>query len=659
MKILALLINKQQMGLLFYSKKNKSSAQSADIFVILSIMTSSALFRISHNTCIKCYSCVRICVVKAIRVEVNTELPTIIPERCIGCGSCYRACSPAAISYRSSIQEVKELVASGQKVAAICDPAISGEFRDITDYRKFVKMIRNLGFAYVIEISFGVDLVAAEYKKLFEDFRGKYHITANCPAVVSFIEKYHPSLISNLAPIVSPMIATASVVRQRYGQDIKIVAIGPCIAAKDEALKFEGNERIDSVLTFTELRNLFTEFDIQESHLEFSEFDPPLGNRGSLYPISNGLLQSAVISEDLLGGTVITAEGRDNMIRAVTEFDTRVDLIRRHINLFYDEGCLMGPGTSAGGEKFLRHTLVTDYANKRLMTFDADSWQSHINSCSGLDLSRGFLADDQRLPIPPDETIEDVLKMIGQQEQSDNTVGCESCGYPSCREFAIAIAQGLATTEMCHIFSGRNRQQYIQTLRTTNEKLASTQEALRISEEQSRHEKESQIEESGLISAMLQQLVSGVVIVDENLRILHANKAFIRILGEEAAMVDEVIPGLEGADLKSLLPVHFYKLFSFVLTADESVERKDVQYGDGLLNVSVFPLRSKKFVGGIVRDMFMPEVYKEHSNTLMREVIDQNFDTVQKIAFLLGEGAAKTEQMLNAIIESHKSQGKK
>ena len=84
-----------------------------------------------------------------------------------------------------------------------------------------------------------------------------------------------------------------------------------------------------------------------------------------------------------------------------------------------------------------------------------------------------------------------------------------------------------------------------------------------------------------------------------------------------------------------------------------------MQYGDGLLNVSVFPLRSKKFVGGIVRDMFMPEVYKEHSNTLMREVIDQNFDTVQKIAFLLGEGAAKTEQMLNAIIESHKSQGKK
>ena len=57
--------------------------------------------------------------------------------------------------------------------------------------------------------------------------------------------------------------------------------------------------------------------------------------------------------------------------------------------------------------------------------------------------------------------------------------------------------------------------------------------------------------------------------------------------------------------------------------------------------------------------MYMPEVYKEQIITRMNEVIDQNFDMVQKIAFLLGEGAAKTEQMLNAIIESHKSQNKK
>jgi iron only hydrogenase large subunit-like protein len=622
-------------------------------------MSTLPLLEIHQESCIKCYSCIRICPVKAIKVDVLTEYPFILPERCIGCGSCYRACSPEAITYRSSVQETRDLIASGSRVAAICDPAISGEFHDITDYRKFVQMIRNLGFAYVTEVSFGVDLVALAYRELFGDFKGKFHIMANCPAVVSFIEKYYPGLINNLAPLVSPMVATAKVIRSVYGQDIKVVAIGPCIAAKDEVLRYTGDAKIDSVLTFVELRQLFTEFDIRESHLEFSEFDPPLGNKGSLYPISNGILQVTGISEDLLSGNVITTEGRNNMLNAVKEIDTRIDLIRRHFNIFYNDGCLMGPGTSAGGEKFLRHTLVTDYANKRLSTFDAETWQKFIDGFSAMDLSRSFTADDQRLPEPSEEKIAEVLSMINREDQANNKIGCESCGYDNCREFAIAIAQGLATTDMCHIFSGRNRQEYIKTLRATNETLAKTQEALRISEEQARRDKENQEESSGLISAMLQQLVSGVVVVDENLRILHANKAFIRILGEEAAMVDEVIPGLEGADLKSLLPIHFYKIFSFVLSADESVERKDVQYGEGMLNVSVFPLRSKKFVGGIIRDMYMPEVYKEQIITRMKEVIDQNFDMVQKIAFLLGEGAAKTEQMLNAIIESHQSQNKK
>jgi hypothetical protein len=35
-------------------------------------------------------------------------------------------------------------------------------------------------------------------------------------------------------------------------------------------------------------------------------------------------------------------------------------------------------------------------------------------------------------------------------------------------------------------------------------------------------------------------------------------------------------------------------------------------------------------------------------------VIDKNLEMVQKIGFLLGEGASETEQMLNSIIESYR-----
>ncbi|MEI7662645.1 MAG: [Fe-Fe] hydrogenase large subunit C-terminal domain-containing protein [Bacteroidota bacterium] len=622
-------------------------------------MANEPLMLITHQTCIKCYSCVRICPVKAIRVDVSTEYPTIVPERCIGCGSCFRACSPHAISYRSSVEETRSLLSSGEKVAAICDPTISGEFHDITDYRKFVEMIRQLGFTYVSEASFGVDLVARQYKELFDNFKGKYHIAANCPSVVAFIEKYHPELVNNLAPIVSPMVATAKVIREKYGQNIRVVFIGPCIATKEEALKYDGDAKIDAVLTFVELRQLFTEFNIRESQVEFSEFDPPLGYKGSLYPISNGILQAVEISEDLLTGSVLTTEGRNNMLDAVKEFETRIELIKRNFNIFYDEGCLMGPGTSVGGEKFLRMTLVTDYANKRLGTFDKKTWDREIGSFGRIDLAREFAADDQRLPIPGDEKIEEVLKMINREGQIHDDIGCEACGYTNCRELAVAISQGLATTEMCHIFSGHNRQEYIRTLRTANETLAKTKIALKESEEKAKHEQEAQKESSEIISTMLQNLLSGVVIVDEELKIYQSNKAFIRIVGEEAALIDEVIPGLVGADLKTLLPVHFYKMFSYVLSSDEPIENKDVQYGDNKLGVSVFPIRSHKYVGGILRDMYTPEVRKEQIITRLTEVVDENFDMVQKIAYLLGEGASKTEQMLNSVIDSYKNPPKK
>jgi iron only hydrogenase large subunit-like protein len=620
---------------------------------------TSPLFSINPDKCIKCYACVRICPVKAIKVDVTSEMPSIIPERCIGCGSCFRACSPSAIDFRSSITETKELLNSGAKVAAICDPAISGEFSDITDYRKFVEMIRQLGFTYVNEVSFGVDLIAAKYAELLGDFHGKYYITANCPAVVSYIEKFHPQLITNLAPIVSPMIATAKVVHQEYGQDVKVVFIGPSIATKDEALRFDGDGKVDSVLTFTELRALFTEFNIRESQLEFSEFDSPLGYKGSLYPLSNGILQAAGLSEDLLVGKIITTEGRNDMIDAIKEFDSRIDLIKRHFNIFYDEGSLMGPGTSAGGEKFLRRSLVTDFDNKRLKDFNKAKWEKEVLSCSGLDLSREFVADDQRLSEPEEDVIREILVRIGKETQMENEIGCESCGYSNCRDFAVAIAQGLATTDMCHIYSSKNRQEYIKSLRSTNDRLAKTQTALKNSEEKAKMERETEKEASETINAMLQKLISGVVVVDENLKITHSNKAFIRILGEEATMIDEVIPGLVGADLKSLLPVPFYKLFSYVLNSDEDIENKDVHYGEQMLSVSIFTIRKNKYVGGILRDMYTPEVRKGQILQRLSEVIDENFDMVQKIAALLGEGAAKTEKMLNAVIESHQTPPRK
>jgi len=617
-------------------------------------MANTPLVEVIEDKCTLCYACVRVCPVKAIEVKVNKNFAKIISNRCTGCGSCFKVCPADAIKYRSSIEETKALLKSDETIIAIVDPSISGEFSDITDYRKFVQMIKMLGFAHVNEVSFGADLIAAKYAELINNFNGKYYISANCPAVVSFIEKYHPELLSNVTPLVSPMIATANVVRKIYGNEVKVIYIGPCIATKSEALQYEGNSKVDSVLTFVELRELFNEFNINESNLEFSDFDLPFGYKGSLYPISNGILQAAELSEDLLTGSIITAEGRQNTINSVNQFESSIELIKKHFNLFHCEGCLMGPGTSKNGKKYIRRTFVTDYVRKRLSGFDLNEWNKNIKEHIGFDFTRTFKIDDQRLPTPPIDKINEVLSLIGKEHMIHHN-GCESCGYESCEEFAIAVSNGLAKTEMCLGFSLKNRQEYIKSLKATNDKLAKAQEALKDSERIAKQEKEAAKEAVEVTTAMLQKIPSGVIIVDQNLKIIQSNQTFITLLGEEVQEINEVIPGLVGADIKTLLPYTIYNLFSYVLTNDENIINKDVKHGERLLNVSVFTIKKNKIAGAVIRDMYDPEIRQEESITRISEVIDKQLELVQKIGFLLGEGASESEQMLNSIMESFKS----
>jgi len=610
-----------------------------------------ALLKVNEDKCIVCYACVRACPVKAIRVSTEKEKPEIIAGRCIGCGSCVAACGPGAIEVRDSREALKRLLKKKERVAALVDPSIAGEFPDITDYRKFVQMLRTLGFDLVHEVSFGADLVARAYGELLAQSKGKYYIMTNDPVTVSYVQKYRTSLISNLAPILPPAAATARVVRKITGDDPRMVYISPLIASKNEILGFEGDSRIDLAITFVELRELFSEAGIHESDLEYSDFDEPLGYRGSLFPLANGIIQAAGISEELTGSKVITIEGK-GIIDGLSEFEEHISTIKSHFNLFYKE-FLMGRGTSLGGKRYLRRSHLIKYVNKRFNTLDMDAWKAAMERFRDVDLSRVFRADDQSLPPPPEEKIQQILKEL--DKEGETNLGCGACGYESCRDFATAIAQGLAIPEMCNTYAIRNRQDHIRSLKISNEKLAQTQEALKKSERVAQREKEAAREAGEIVRRMLHKLPSMVVICDRELKIIQTNQSFIELLGEEAAEINEVVPGLEGADLKTLLPYHFYNLFTYVLTHNESITNRDIEYDDKILNVSVFVIEKDKIVGAVIRDMSAPEVQREEVVKRLTEVIDKNLSLVQQIGFILGEGASETERMLNSIIESYKT----
>jgi two-component system NtrC family sensor kinase len=215
------------------------------------IGVSSAFITTVKERCRMCYTCVRECPVKAIRITDGQA--QVVGDRCIACGNCARICSQHAKLLRGTIDEVLVLLRSGHRVAACVAPSFPAEFIDIP-YTQIVGMIRALGFDLVVEVSFGADLVARKYRELAETSNGHRYISTTCPAIIGYVERYYPEMVDSLAPIVSPMVATARVLRKIHGDDLKIVFIGPCIAKKVEAQCPEVAGDVDAVLMFPELR---------------------------------------------------------------------------------------------------------------------------------------------------------------------------------------------------------------------------------------------------------------------------------------------------------------------------------------------------------------------------------------------------------------------
>jgi iron only hydrogenase large subunit-like protein len=391
------------------------------------------------DRCRVCFTCVRECPVKAIKM-INGQAE-VISERCIGCGNCVRVCRQNAKVFLRQIDEVKDLLNSNNRVIACIAPSFPAEFTEIEDYKVFVGMVKALGFELVTEVAFGADMVAVAYKDLYNNNENKGIISSDCPAVVYYVEQYQPELIPNLAPLVSPMVAAARFLKVKYGDDVQIVFVGPCIAKKSES------DEIDYALTFNELRELFSDFNIDPLQVAVRDFDPPHAGMGAIFPVSHGLLQNMDVKHDITKGDVIVAEGRVNFKDALSEFSNG-ELQARHLELLCCEGCIMGPGMSANGKKYIRRSCISTYVSQKLENIDVLDWENNMLAAKQIDLSTNFEAMDRRTQNPSSQKVAEVLLSMGK-DSADDYLDCGACGYDSCVEHAIAVVQGLAENEMC------------------------------------------------------------------------------------------------------------------------------------------------------------------------------------------------------------------
>jgi two-component system NtrC family sensor kinase len=430
------------------------------------------------NRCRICYTCVRTCPAKAIRITPSQA--EVAPERCIACGHCIQVCSQKAKRIVSTLYDVEALLKSGQRVAVCIAPSFPVEFQDELDFRVLVGMLRKMGFVKVVEVAFGADLVAERYRQLLCEQPTSQFIASACPAIVTYVEHYQPELVPFLSPIVSPMVAIARALRSAE-PDLKVVFVGPCVAKKVEAASradIDGGP--DVAITFRELRYMFLRWSIKPERAVPSDFDPPHPGLGTLFPMTRGLLQAAHITEDLLANEVVATDGIKGFTSVLEEFANGT-MEARLLGLLSCNGCIEGPGLSSEETLFKRRERVSHYARYRESQLDRAEWQRAMDGFAGLDLTRRFTPDDQRLrPLEP-QVLTAIMKRMGKYSEA-HELNCGACGYRTCREHALAIGNGFAESEMCLPFVIDTNLHAIRKLTHANEKLASTQETLMHSE---------------------------------------------------------------------------------------------------------------------------------------------------------------------------------
>jgi PAS domain S-box-containing protein len=609
------------------------------------------LIRVNEAHCRDCYKCLRSCPVKAIRMErapFSQQFRARVEEsRCVLDGRCIAECPQKAKTVHPAYPNVRKLITENDNVWVSLAPSYVAAFANLRP-GQVLAGLRKLGFAGVRETAVGAEWVAAAHYKLAKEAQ-KPVITSSCPAVVNLIEMYIPEMLSNLAHIVSPMIAHARLLKKE-SPDRKVVFIGPCLAKYDEITRPGLTQDVDHVISFVELENWWAEAGIDPSQLEDECFDGPAPQEAVLFPLDGGLIKTAGITPDMLSNRTLTVSGLDNCREFLVNLAKNSAPVPMLVEMMAcPGGCINGPLMPAdSGDAFARRMRILKYREERpkyretcagggLATGAGVGASAGAGAGAGAENKANSLTEAVRAeqadyeflqreyenrqiiyPEPSEEQIKEVLAKTSKYAPEDE-LNCGACGYNSCKEKAKAVLQGMADPEMC-----------IPYMRTKAESMA---------------------------NLVFFGTPNGVLVVDSDEKILDLNSAAERIFGVSrnhlvGTPVSELI--IDSNDLRK------------VFDDNEEIVRLEKELPELGLTALITAVSAKKEnVALLIVEDITGQRQREKDLQLVREVtleraqevIDKQMAVAQKIAGLLGETTAETKVILTKLMRVMKEEG--
>lgn len=547
------------------------------------------------NECQDCYKCVRHCHCKAIRI-VNARA-AVIPELCVSCGECVKVCPAEAKKIRSDLSRAQYLLHSGAKVYASIAPSYVGYFKDIPIGR-LAAALKRLGFVGASETAIGAQFVSAQTAELLKQAGPGVYLSTACPASVDFIRKYYPAWTDNFLQVTSPVMAHCKYLKQIYGDDIKIIFVGPCAAKKNEADR--NPDDLSLAITFAALESWLKSEGISLDKMNEEPLVPIQAEEGRVYSIEGGMNETLRSPE--VDARLLAVSGLPNIARLIEKVDLAT-LKESGSKIFVemlacDGGCVNGP---VMGRESSRIDILLETAAHA-------PHRSSVGREVPVNIQQLIYPDRHSEPQPEEAAILQALHRIGKYSAEDE-LNCGGCGYNSCREFAKAMLDGKAETSMCLSY-----------LRKISQKTS---------------------------NALIRYIPVAVVLAGQDLQVIECNRHFAELCGEDTLLAFDACGNLNGAYLDSM--IDFTDLFESVLANGGEIEKFNQVSGEKILNISVFTINEGQTVGAVIQDVTQNELKREQIAERAKEVIRKNVMTVQKIARYLGEHMADTEILLKEV----------
>ena len=544
--------------------------------------------QLKKSNCKNCYKCIRNCPVKSIKFADGQA--NIIPDECILCGRCFVNCPQDAKQIRDDVPRVKEMIASGKKVIASVAPSFIAEF-PLMDFAAMKDALLKLGFADAQETAIGATIVKTEYEKMIVSGKHDVIISSCCHSVNALIQKYYPSVLPYLADVLSPMLAHCRVIKEE-NPGACAVFIGPCISKKEEA---ELYGECDVSLTYEELEAWMNEAGVVPAG---DSTEPDEGKRGRFFPIKGGIIKS--MHTENTGFTYLAVDGVQNCIAAIKEIESGA-LKNCFIEMNACEGaCINGPAISHHHKPLLSGEV-------KVVAFAGDD---EFRVAMPIDTFKNIPYIGTHEKIPGEAAIKEILAKMGKTSP-EQELNCGSCGYPTCREKAIAVYQGKADLSMCLPFLKEKAETF-----------------------------------SGYV---INNTPNAIFVLDENLCVQQINKA-------GCALFNLKTPSdILGSPIVRLLnPADYLG----VMTSGVPIKEKKhylAEYKKYVAETIVYD-HEYHIVFSIMRDITSEEERQSERSELCNktvaitnEVIEKQMRVVQEIASLLGETTAETKIALTQL----------